>query len=48
MNELANCTFSIYYAEGSSLSGTLFEDDIRFETYAFNEQIRAAIGCTQR
>lgn len=43
-----NCTFSIHYAEGSSLSGLIMEDDIRFETFAENEQIRASIGCTER
>lgn len=42
------CTFSINYAEGSSLSGIILEDEIQFEADSMGESVRTAFGCTTR
>lgn len=42
------CTFSISYAEGSSLSGIIIEDQIQFERDSVGESITTTFGCTTK
>jgi hypothetical protein len=42
------CTFAISYAEGSSLSGIIIEDEIQFEGGSEGESIRTSFGCTTK
>lgn len=40
------CTFNVRYQEGSSISGTLIEDNIQFEGDSVGESITTTFGCT--
>jgi hypothetical protein len=43
-----SCTFSIGYAEGSSLQGIIIEDYIKFENDTIGEGIKVSFGCTTK
>lgn len=42
------CTFLISYAEGSSLSGIVIEDEVQFERTSQGESIKTTFGCTTK